>query len=93
MLQDPLTLYKLIVLYMLNRVTFPLTAAQISDFILGREYTNFITLQQASDALGVPVWPVESDGFALWDAMTGEALEQGEDDRTETQEEFYKYNR
>ena len=24
MLQDPLTLYKLIVLYMLNRVTFPL---------------------------------------------------------------------
>ena len=37
MLQDPLTLYKLIVLYMLNRVTFPLTAAQVSDFILGKE--------------------------------------------------------
>lgn len=47
MLQDPLTLYKLIVLYMLNRVTFPLTKAQISDFILEREYTNFLTLQQA----------------------------------------------
>ena len=51
MLQDPLTLYKLIVLYMLNRVTFPLTAAQISDFILGREYTNFITLQQVFSEL------------------------------------------
>lgn len=47
MLQDPLTLYKLIVLYMLNRVSFPLTNAQISDFILEREYTNFLTLQQA----------------------------------------------
>lgn len=47
MIQDPLTLYKLIVLYMLNRVNFPLTKAQIGDFILEREYTNFLTLQQA----------------------------------------------
>ena len=46
MTQDPLTLYKLIVLYMLNRVSFPLTKAQISDFILEKEYTNFLTLQQ-----------------------------------------------
>ena len=45
-MQDPLTLYKLIVLYMLNRVDFPLTKAQIGDFILNREYTNFMTLQQ-----------------------------------------------
>lgn len=51
MLQDPLTLYKLIVLYMLNRVTFPLTNAQISNFILEREYTNFMTLQQAISEL------------------------------------------
>lgn len=46
MLQEPLTLYKLIVLYMLNRVSFPLTKAQISDFILEKDYTNFMTLQQ-----------------------------------------------
>lgn len=46
-MQEPMTLYKLIVLYMLNRVDFPLTKAQIGDFILNREYTNFITLQQA----------------------------------------------
>lgn len=32
---------------MLNRVTFPLTKAQVSDFILEREYTGFLTLQQA----------------------------------------------
>ena len=46
MTQDPLTLYKLIVLYMLDRVTFPLTKAQVGNFILEREYTNFLTLQQ-----------------------------------------------
>lgn len=45
-MHDPFMLYKLIVLYMLKRVDFPLTKAQISDFILGREYTNFLTLQQ-----------------------------------------------
>lgn len=46
MLQDPLTLYKLIVLYMLNKVSFPLSSSQISDFILEKDYTNFLTLQQ-----------------------------------------------
>ena len=51
MLQDPLTLYKLIILYMLNRVSFPMTTAQISDFILEKEYTNFLTLQQVISEL------------------------------------------
>ena len=46
MSQETMTLYKLIVLYMLDRVTFPLTKAQISDFVLEREYTSFMTLQQ-----------------------------------------------
>lgn len=40
------TLYKLIVLTMLDQVDFPLTNAQISDFILTKEYTNYFTLQQ-----------------------------------------------
>ena len=46
MFQDPLTLYKLIVLYMLNKVSFPLSSSQIGDFILEKDYTNFLTLQQ-----------------------------------------------
>ena len=45
MIQDPHTIYKLIVLYMLDRVSFPLTRAQITDFILDKEYTNYMTLQ------------------------------------------------
>ena len=51
MLQDPLTLYKLIVLYMLDRVNFSMTAAQVSDFILEKDYTNFLTLQQVINDL------------------------------------------
>lgn len=51
MTQDPLTLYKLIILYMLDRVTFPLTKAQVGDFILEKEYTNFLTLQQVTAEL------------------------------------------
>ena len=44
---ESLTLYKLIILYMLNKVTFPLTNSQLSDFILGQEYTTYFHLQQA----------------------------------------------
>lgn len=51
MTQEPLTLYKLIVLYMLDQVDFPLTTAQISDFILEQGYTNYLTLQQALSEL------------------------------------------
>ena len=51
MTQEPMTLYKLIVLYMLDRVSFPLTRAQIEGFILEKEYTNYLTLQQANGEL------------------------------------------
>ncbi len=51
MLQEPFTLYKLIILYMLDKVSFPLTTAQVSDFILEKEYTNFLILQQAINEL------------------------------------------
>lgn len=36
---------------MLNRVSFPMTKAQIGDFILEHEYTNFLTLQQVISEL------------------------------------------
>lgn len=40
------TLYKLIILYMLEKVDFPLTTSQISEFILDQGYTNYFKLQQ-----------------------------------------------
>ena len=49
--QSPLLHIKLIILYMLSRVPFPLTKAQIFDFVLMREYTDYITLQQVMSEL------------------------------------------
>lgn len=46
-MDNPQTLYKLMILYILSRVSFPITRSQISDFILERDYTDFLTLQQA----------------------------------------------
>ena len=51
MQQDTLTLYKLIILFMLDKVDFPLTNAQISDFILEKGYTNYFNIQGAITAL------------------------------------------
>lgn len=44
-------LYKLIILYMLDKVDFPLTNAQISEFILDEGYTTYFKLQQAISEL------------------------------------------
>ena len=66
----------------------------ISQNMLRRQEMDFlddVTLAQASKALGLPIIPVEQDGFALWDAMAGElpALREptsGEDAA------YYQYN-
>ena len=43
---DSLTFYKLIILYMLNRAAFPITKAQVADFVLEQGYMDFFTLQK-----------------------------------------------
>ena len=50
-MSEPFTLYKLIILYMLDKVDFPLTNAQISGFILDKGYTTYFKLQQALSEL------------------------------------------
>lgn len=46
-MSEAFTLYKLIVLYMLKKLDFPLTNGQISEFVLEKGYTTYFTLQQA----------------------------------------------
>lgn len=46
-ISDSLTTYKLLILYMIDVMNYPLTNAQISDFILGRGYTDYFNIQQA----------------------------------------------
>ncbi len=51
MLSDPATLYKLMNLYMLKQVNFPLTNAQLTNFFLEHDYTTYFTLQQTLSEL------------------------------------------
>ncbi len=51
MAMDSSTLYKLIILYMLNKVNFPLTNAQITGFFLEKEYTTYFNVQQVISEL------------------------------------------
>ena len=51
MMTEPMTLYKLMVLYMLNQVQFPLTNSQMLGFFLDHEYTDYFTFQQAVNEL------------------------------------------
>lgn len=45
MADESITVYKLIILYMLERVDSPLPSGIISDYITSRGYTNFFTVQ------------------------------------------------
>lgn len=51
MTTDTLTLCKLIILFLLNHVKFSVSNAQISDFILSKDYTNYFVIQQAISQL------------------------------------------
>lgn len=48
MAMDSATLYKLMILYMLNKVDFPLTNSQISEFFLENEYDELLFINQES---------------------------------------------
>ena len=56
------------------------------------DFLDDITLEEAVRELGVPIYPIEQDGFALWDAMAGELPEVKLPVREESHEAFYKYN-
>lgn len=51
MQSDSLTLYKLIILFLLDKVDFTLTNTQLSDFLLEKEYTNYFNIQQSLSEL------------------------------------------
>ena len=43
---EPFTIYKLTILYMLNKAGFPLSNTQISNFFLDQEYTDYFRVQE-----------------------------------------------
>ncbi len=43
---EMLMLYKLMILYILDRIDFSMTSAQLTEFFIGHNYTDYITLQE-----------------------------------------------
>lgn len=64
---EPQTLTKLIVLYMLDKVDYPITKSQIYDFILEKSYANYFTLTQAT-------FELTEDGFIESDSTHSSTL-------------------
>lgn len=67
----------------------------ISQNMLRREEMDFlddVKLSEASEALGIPIYPVEEDGAALLDAMFG-ILPEVRRPKMDTEDtEYYRYN-
>ena len=51
MSEESLTLYKLMIIYMLDNLDFPLTNSQLSEFFVNEGYTDYFHLQQAINEL------------------------------------------
>ena len=51
MSEESLTLYKLMILYMLDNLEFPMTTSQLSEFFVNKGYTSYFHLQQAINEL------------------------------------------
>jgi putative radical SAM enzyme (TIGR03279 family) len=67
----------------------------VSQNMLRREELDFlddVTLEEASRELGVPIYPVEQDGFALCGAVLGELPEQRSPAENGENAAYYKYN-
>lgn len=80
---EPLTLYKLMTLYMLNKVNFPLTTNQLMDFFLSKDYTNYFTYMQVLSEL-------EESKLVNIEIVRSNSYYKINDDGTETIELFVK---
>ena len=56
--RESLKLYKLMIMYMLDNLPFPLTTSQLSEFIVANKYTSYFQLQQSINELveGSYIW-------------------------------------
>lgn len=64
---EMLMLYKLMILYILDRIDFSMTSAQLTEFFIGHNYTDYITLQET-------VSDLVTDGFIEQETMRNKTL-------------------
>lgn len=78
-----LMLYKLIILYILDRVDFPMTNAQLTKFVTEKEYTNYFNIQQVLSEL-------VDDNFISAESTRSQTLYRITPEGRETLSFFYK---
>ena len=83
MKNETLMLYKLIILYILDRVDFPMSNAQLTNFITEREYTNYFNVQQVVNEL-------EEDKYISKETTRSQTLYRITAEGRETLSFFYK---
>ena len=76
-MSDTFMLYKLMILHILSRVSFPLSNAQLTSFILEKEYTNYFNIQRAISEL-------IDDSFISVETIRNSSLYRITDSGTET---------
>lgn len=67
MQSEMLMLYKLMILYILDRIDFSMTSAQLTEFFIGHNYTDYISLQETISDL-------TSDGFIAQETVRNRTL-------------------
>lgn len=67
MQSEMLMLYKLMILYILDRIDFPMTDSQLTDFFIGKNYTDYFTLHETINDL-------TEDGFIAKEAVRNKTL-------------------
>ena len=76
MIADPSTLYKLMILYILNASEFPLTNSQVCEFLLEKGYTTYFTTQAAiSDLIEAQFISVNTQNKSSYYQLTASGLE------------------
>jgi len=67
MQSEMLMLYKLMILYILDRIDFPMTDSQLTDFFIGKNYTDYFTLHETINDLS-------DDGFITKEVIRNKTL-------------------
>lgn len=76
MIADPNTLYKLMILYILNASEFPLNNSQVCEFLLGKGYTTYFTTQAAiSDLIEAQFISVKQQNKSSYYQLTTSGFE------------------
>ena len=76
MIADPNTLYKLMILYILNASEFPLNNSQVCEFLLEKGYTTYFTTQAAiSDLIEAQFISVKQQNKSSYYQLTASGQE------------------